>query len=728
MKRVLQIGMTNNLGGIENYLINYYRTIDKEKVQFDFVNIYSSKLCFSDEITEMGGKIYDVPNYYKHPLKYLKTLKRIIKDNNYEVVHCNMNSAVMLFPLIAAKLAKVKTIIAHSHNSSSDKGFLKELLHNFNKKFIPFFATDYFACSETAGKWFFNKKIINSSKFRIINNAIDTKKFSYSDFDRKLIRNELNIKEDEFVIGHVGRFNKQKNHAFLINVFSELLKIKDNSKLVLVGTGDEQKNIINMVKSLNIEDKVLFLNNRNDVNKLFSSFDIFILPSLYEGLPLVGVEAQANGVSCIFSDNITKELLLNDNVSFFSLNNSFKDWALKIIEINNSFNRRCLNSSNVLKYDICSCAFELSEFYCRKIKVCHFVNGLLDGGVEKVLLNYFSHMDNINDYELHIISQSNNYDSCMDKFLSLGFTIHNVTRKKDNLFKNLSDINRILKSEEFDIVHCHMTTTNFVPLILAKLNKVKVRISHSHLNSTNISFSGKIYRFLTKLSSQYKFACGIGAAEYLYGSSKNVYIMNNAIDINKFKFSLKNRNKIRNILKLNDDDIVIGHVGRFVEQKNHKFIIEAFNKLLKINNKYKLVLIGTGENEDYIKELVASYNLNDNVYFLESRNDVCDLYSVFDIFVLPSLYEGLPVVGVEAQTSGLKCFVSDTIHREIKVTNNIFFLPLDIDVWVDEIKKIKKYDRNDMCDDILNGGFDIVTEANNLDKVYKKLLKGNGIL
>ena len=155
--RVLQIGMTDNLGGIETFLINYYRNIDKTKIQFDFVNIYDKKLYFQDEIENMGGKVYKLTSYYKKPIKYIKELIRTINENNYEIIHCNMNSAAMIYPLIAGKFSKAKIIIAHSHNSSSDKGILKSILHSINKHFIPFFANTFFACSNEAGKWFFSE-------------------------------------------------------------------------------------------------------------------------------------------------------------------------------------------------------------------------------------------------------------------------------------------------------------------------------------------------------------------------------------------------------------------------------------------------------------------------------------------------------------------------------------------------------------------------------------------
>ena len=332
MIRVLQLGMTDNLGGIETYLVNYYKNINKEKIQFDFINIYNNKLCFQDEIEKMGANVYKLSNYYKHPFKYIKELKKIIRTNGYEIVHCNMNSAVMLYPLIAAKMAKAKVIIAHSHNSSSDKGFIKDMLHNINKHFIPILANYFFACSKKAGEWFYTNKIINSDNFFIINNAIDVNKYKFDENIRNEKRKELNIKDNELVIGHVGRFSKQKNHTFLIDIYNEIYKQNNNSKLILVGIGNLKEEIEKKVKELNLSKNVLFLGQRNDVEQIMQTMDFFILPSMYEGLPLVGVEAQASGTQCIFANTITEELKLTENTIFLPLELSAKEWAETILK------------------------------------------------------------------------------------------------------------------------------------------------------------------------------------------------------------------------------------------------------------------------------------------------------------------------------------------------------------------------------------------------------------
>lgn len=359
MIRVLQLGMTDNLGGIETFLMNYYRNIDKTKIQFDFINIYPNKLCFQNEIENLGGKVYKVHSYYNHPIKYLNDVIKIINDNDYHIVHCNMNSAAMLYPIIAGKKSNAKIVIAHSHNSSSDKGIIKTIMHNINRHFIPLYANEYFACSEKAGEWFFSKKIRASNKYKIINNAVDMKKYEYNEKIREEKRKELKIKDNAFVIGHVGRFSKQKNHSFLIDTFNKIHNENNNAILLLIGQGPLESKIKEKVNNLNLQDSVIFLGKRLDVNEWYNAMDLFVLTSLYEGLPVVGVEAQSNGLPCIFSDNITREISISKSVEYLPLNET--KWVKNISNYYTFERNKNTNISN--DFDIKYAAKKLEKIY-----------------------------------------------------------------------------------------------------------------------------------------------------------------------------------------------------------------------------------------------------------------------------------------------------------------------------------------------------------------------------
>lgn len=309
---VAQIMGKMNGGGVEAVIMNYYRHIDRTKVQFDFIIDEDSTNIPREEIEKLGGHVILCPPYQKMR-KYMKFLEKLFREKKYRIVHSNINT-LSVFPLKAAKKAGVPVRIAHSHNTSNPREIKRNLIKNILRKFSKKYATDYFACGEAAGRYQFGNRVFDAGKVKIIPNAIDVEKFKFDPDARKKLRKEIGIKDDDFVIGHVGAFRKQKNHTFLIDVFAEVKKERKNAKLVLVGQGPLREQIEEKVKKLGLENDVFFLGQRNDTNKLYSVFDVFCLPSLYEGLPVVGIEAQANGVSCVFSKNITQEIFINENV------------------------------------------------------------------------------------------------------------------------------------------------------------------------------------------------------------------------------------------------------------------------------------------------------------------------------------------------------------------------------------------------------------------------------
>ena len=325
-------------GGVEAVVMNYYRHIDRNKIQFDFICDEDSTCIPKEEIEKLGGKVILISPYQK-VFKYHKELKKVLKEGNYKIVHSHIN-ALSVFSLWAAKSAKVPVRIAHSHSTSNKKEWKKTLLKNMLRPFSKVFATDYFCCSELAGRWLFGNRTYDKGKVYLLNNAIDVDKFKYNEKVRKGKRKELNIKDKYLVIGHIGRFVKQKNHEFLIDIFNEIYKQNKNTILLLAGEGPLKEEIEQKVKDLNLEKSVKFLGQRNDANELYQAMDAFVLPSLYEGLPVVGVEAQAAGLPCFFSTDMTKETKVLKTTKFISLTHKSKYWAEKILNEVNSFKRQ----------------------------------------------------------------------------------------------------------------------------------------------------------------------------------------------------------------------------------------------------------------------------------------------------------------------------------------------------------------------------------------------------
>lgn len=358
--RILHIVTYMGRGGLETMIMNYYRNIDRSKVQFDFLVHRDFKADYDDEIESLGGRIYRISQLNPFSFSYYKDLNNFFSEHKYKIVHCHLD-CMSAIPLSVAKKYNIPIRIAHSHNSSQDKN-LKYIIKLFAKKFIPFFSTDLFACSEIAGKWMFG-----NNNFSILNNAIDTSKFIYNKSKEYELRKHLNL-TNNFVVGHIGRFNPQKNHDFLIDIFYELYKSDNTAKLVLVGSGDLQKTIENKVENYGLTHNVLFLGSRDDVHEILQTFDVFVFPSLYEGLGIVAIEAQCAGIPCIVSDTVPEDAKIASEFNYLSLNSSAKRWAKEIIKYKNF--QKTDTSDNIINagYDISEKAKWLEDYYLEMSK------------------------------------------------------------------------------------------------------------------------------------------------------------------------------------------------------------------------------------------------------------------------------------------------------------------------------------------------------------------------
>lgn len=325
-------------GGVESVIMNYYRHIDRTKVQFDFICDLDSTDIPYKEIENLGGRVILVPPYQKI-FQYIKELKKVLKENNYKIVHSHIN-ALSVFPLFAAKLAGVPVRIAHSHSTSNKKEWKKNLIKNILRPFSKVFATDYMCCSEHAGRWLFGNKEYDKGSVYILNNAIDLNIFKYNKKIRKAKRNEIGISNNTKVIGHVGRFVEQKNHTFIIDVFNEVHKEDNNTILLLAGQGPLEPKIKEKVIELGLEESVKFLGQRNDIEDLYQAFDIFLFPSIYEGLGLVLIEAQSSGLNCVASTEVPSKAKITNLLTFLDLDGNFNEWTNTIIKLMKRKNSR----------------------------------------------------------------------------------------------------------------------------------------------------------------------------------------------------------------------------------------------------------------------------------------------------------------------------------------------------------------------------------------------------
>lgn len=360
----------------------------------------------------------------------------------------------------------------------------------------------------------------------------------------------------------------------------------------------------------------------------------------------------------------------------------------------------------------------------KKIKVAVFLVGL-SGGAGQVVINYFSHMP-ANKYEVDIITTEIESEDLLKKYEDYGMRVYKITRKRESLIKNLSDTNRLLKRKHYDIAYAHMTLTNFFPLFISWIRGIKIRISHSHLAPiTKKSLGDKILSLLTKCISTQYLACGTDAGHFLYGNSK-FKVVKNAIDLSKYRYSDEERERQRKKIGISDDTKLIGHVGRFNEQKNHRFLIEVFAEYIKIYPNSKLILMGDGPLKKQIEQQLKNKGISEKVLFLGQVSDVNQKLMMLDAFILPSLFEGLSIAAIEIQAVGINSVFSDTVSIETDLTSNVKFLSLKAPVseWVNTLHEAVEMPNNELrgIDELKNNGYDIEIEAKKFDQYLESLM------
>lgn len=357
MIRILQVVNIMDRAGLETMLMNYYRNIDRSKIQFDFLTHRKNDGSYDEEIKMLGGNVYHAPRLMPQSYPaYFKWMKNFFAEHpEYKIIHSHIDT-MSFFPLLAAKQSNIPVRISHSHSSKLDKDFKLPIKYTA-KIFLPRVANYYYACGHHAGNFLYKDK-----SFTIINNACDVKKFTFDSDKRTSIKKQFGI-ENKFIIGHVGRYCYIKNQLFILDIFNEFLSLDNNSMLILIGKGPDENKIRQKIKDLNLEDKVILLIDRNDVNELYNIMDVFVMPSLFEGLPVVAVEAQINGLKCFMSDKISDEVKITDTLEMLSLDKSAKEWADIIYNANCERNPYAVNQIKEKGYDISIESKKLMDYY-----------------------------------------------------------------------------------------------------------------------------------------------------------------------------------------------------------------------------------------------------------------------------------------------------------------------------------------------------------------------------
>lgn len=370
MIRIAIIVGKMNSGGKKNLIMEYYRHIDREKIQFDFICDLDSEAIPDDEIEMLGGRVYRIAPYQKI-VSNLNDMTRLFKENKYLVVHA-YNSTMNLFPMIAAKRAGVPIRISESL-SMAHKGELKTLIKLILKPMSKLGVTHFMSCGEDCGRWQFGDKLFNSGKVAVFKTVINTEFNAYNSELRDKTRKKFGW-EGKIVIGHIGRFIPQKNPVFLMEIFAEICKREDKAVMCLIGDGELRKPMFIRAKELGVMDRIIYLGRREDIQQFYNAMDIFVLPSLYEGLPVVGLEAQCCGLPIFFSTEVTREASAWEDLGFFiGLDEPVSEWADKILNVvkKNQFIRKSRTRDVENEgFDSAYEALRMQKYYLQSISKC----------------------------------------------------------------------------------------------------------------------------------------------------------------------------------------------------------------------------------------------------------------------------------------------------------------------------------------------------------------------
>lgn len=361
--RILQVVTYMGRGGLETMLMNYYRHMDRSRVQFDFLTHRQEKADYDDEIAHLGGKIYHLPRLVPWSMRYRRALNQFFQSHpEYRIVHVHQDCLSSVI-LKAAQHNGVPVRIAHSHSSSQDKD-IKYPVKLFYKRFIPRYATQLFACGEDAGRWMFG-----GADFRILQNAIDVSAYQFHPEKRARVRSALRIPEENLVLGHVGRFSPPKNHLFLLDVFSSVHSQNAETTLLLVGDGELRPQIEQKIQDLGLGGSVILTGVRSDVPDLLQAMDLFVFPSLYEGLGIVVVEAQASGLPCIISEHLPSECNITSLVKRIPLRETSSAWANAILNTDSAERDSLTSEISKAGFDIVQKAKWLQNYYLEQWSV-----------------------------------------------------------------------------------------------------------------------------------------------------------------------------------------------------------------------------------------------------------------------------------------------------------------------------------------------------------------------
>lgn len=683
-------------GGQEKFALNEYQFLDKNKYQIDFYTPYNLD---NDEFVTItsrnGSKLYnDNYSFEKKVRKYnfIRGFRKFAEEHGreYDIVHLNSGSTFVLS--IGSKIAKkygIKKVIVHSHCDGLDT--IKHRITNklFEKNFK--YADKFLACSEDAAKYRFPKKIITNKTYLVIHNGIDLEKYKFDKNVRNEYREKLSIKEDEILIGNVGRLSFQKNQLFLLDVFSNL---NDKYKLILIGDGEHKEQVIKKIKEYGIEDRVILMEKRSDVNKLLMAMDIFAFPSRFEGLGIAAIEAQASGLPILCSNSVPKDTKVSSYYRCVK-DSDIDEWKKAIIGTKIQRNDNCINEIDEAGYNIQKSVIELEGVYEELVnnkRILMIVNGGLPvpaikgGAIETLMENAIDFNEKTKEHNITVYS---NYAKGIEKFAAkyekaeykyidaskISYKISHILRGMLRRYFRLKILStatkKIVRAErkginQYDLILVYNYISCIEPIskiyngkIVLYLHNDKI-INSKYVNGKSII--EKCYKILTVSDYITKTVLEVNNM----ADVKRIY---NGIDQSKFKPNIQEKIEIRKKYNLKKNDFVFLFTGRVCEEKGVLQLIEAFKEVASKHENSKLVIVGASffsENNDspFIKKLKdITSSMQDKIIFTGyiKHDNIAEIYQASDVLMLPTIIEdAMPLTLLEGISCGLPAIVTNS--------------------------------------------------------------------
>lgn len=651
---ILHVLGNTQLGGAESRIMDLYRHLDRDKVQFDFVVHSKEEGHFNDEIRELGGRIFRVPrfrliNYFSYRRAWKKLLKEHCDrdgSSEFRMIQGHMTSTAAIY-LPIAKRCGIETTIAHARSAGVDRG-AKGILTRFLRRNLARKADHLFTCSELAGISVFGKRAVEQGRTRFLPNAIDCKRFAWNPEVRKELRRELQL-EDCYVIGHVGRFHYAKNHEYLIRVFAELVKRNTRDyALVLLGEGGGMEGIRKLAGELGVADRVHFLGNKSNIYDYYQMMDHFVYPSRFEGMPGTIVEAQTAGLPCLMSDTICREVIATDLVRTMSIEAAPECWADAIEQYAEHERTGRVEEMTQKGFDVNGQAEKLTDFYT-KPKLLLMSPMLHQGGFERVCITTARLLQPHYDVTILIFDDANiAYDISGLNICNIHLGVRRgKLQKLWNILRRSVRVRRIKKYQRPVLTYSFGPTANMVNVFSkGKSEKVWVGLR----NYTDVEERIKMRLFVKKadrivccskdIEAKVKEMSGKAQTSVLYNLYDTEQIRREA-DAKDPKLPFEGEN-LRILVSMGRDD----------PMKGFSHMVKAFKVIHDAVPSARLILMGAGNFEKY-KKLARELGVSDEIYFAGMQREPYSYLKYGEIYLLTSRNEGFPNALVEAMALSL---------------------------------------------------------------------------